>query len=324
VNINISANPSASTHLSLDSLAATGVWVPALTPINADLYPDAHRYVTHVKWLLEQGCHGIVVFGSTGEANSFSVDERRALLEALLEAGIPASKLMAGTGCCALTDSVTLTSHAAVNGCDKVLVLPPFYYKAVSDEGIYRHYAEIIERVGDPKLKILLYHFPKLSGVPISLDLIERLLGSYPDNIAGIKDSSGDWNNTRALLARFPGMAVFPGTETFLLDGLENGAAGCISATVNVNANAIRNVYDGYLQQSSHTAEQQAQINSVRRVIEKTPLVPTLKKIIARMRQDPEWLRMRPPFVTHAPELTDAELTELTDAGFVLPGAHTA
>lgn len=310
-------------HADTEALPAFGVWAPSLTPLKENLGVDTDRYVTHVKWLLGQGCHGIVVWGSTGEANSFSVNERCALLEALLDAGIPAHQLMVGTGCCALTDSVTLTAHAVAHGCEKVLVLPPFYYKGVSDDGIYRHYAEIVERVGEAKLRIFFYHFPKLSAVPITLSLVERLLDTYPTHMAGLKDSAGDWTNTFELLKRFPSLAIFPGSETFLLDGLQRGGAGCITASANINARAIRNVYDGYRAQAPDVKDEQNNITSVRRVLDEKPLVPTLKGIVSRMRKDPEWLRMRPPFVARAPALSDAGLAALTDAGFVLPGAHT-
>ena len=165
-----------------------------------------------------------------------STGEKLELLDALTEAGIAAERMMPGTGCCALSDSLALTRKAVELGCAGVLMLPPFYYKGVSDEGLFRSYAEIIERVGDARLRIYLYHIPQVAQVPISLALIERLLKAYPGTIAGVKDSSGDWDNTRAMLERFQpqGFDVFAGSETFLLATLRGGGAGCISATANV------------------------------------------------------------------------------------------
>src|SRR6266704_1865196 len=178
----------------------SGVLAPVVTPFKRDLSPDRERYVRHCKWLLANGCRGLAVFGTNSEANSLSVDERMVLLETLVQEGVPADRLMPGTGCCALIDSVRLTAHATALGCAGVLMLPPFYYKGVSDEGLYRNFAEVIERVGDARLQLYLYHIPPVSQVPISLGLIERLLGKYPGIVAGVKDSSGDWSNTQAML----------------------------------------------------------------------------------------------------------------------------
>src|SRR3989338_6236777 len=222
-----------------------GVLCPVVTPFRRDLSPDPERYVRHCKWVLAHGCSGLAVFGTNSEANSLSVDERMLLLEVLVQGGVPAAKLMPGTGCCALTDSVRLTAHAVKLGFAGALMLPPFYYKGVSDEGLFRNYAEIVERVADARLQIYLYHIPQVTQVPISLKLIERLLRAYPKNIAGTKDSSGDWNNTKATLDQFAkdGFDVFPGSETFLLAGMRNGGKGCISATANVNPLAIHKLY---------------------------------------------------------------------------------
>src|SRR5438067_714328 len=219
---------------------ARGVLAPVVTPFTADLSPDPARFVAHCRWLLEQDV-GLAVFGTNSEANSLSVSEKLALLDALADARIPASRMMPGTGCCALPDTVELTRRAVQLGCAGVLMLPPFYYKGVSDDGLFASFAEVIERVGDAKLRIYLYHIPPVSNVPISLALIERLLARYPGTIAGIKDSSGDWNNTRAMLERFQprGFDVFAGSESFLLATLRGGGAGCISATANVNPASI-------------------------------------------------------------------------------------
>src|SRR5687768_8496031 len=217
-----------------------GLLSPVVTPFNEDLSPDAERFIAHCQWLLSQNC-GLAVFGTNSEANSLSVNERIALLDSLLAADVDASRMMPGTGCCALTDTVRLTEHAVKGGCAGVLMLPPFYYKGVSEDGLYRSFAEVIERVADARLRVYLYHIPPIAQVPIPLGVTERLLHSYPEQIAGMKDSSGDWNNTLAFLNAFAstGFDVFVGSESFLLRNMRHGGKGCISATANVNPGAI-------------------------------------------------------------------------------------
>ena len=179
-----------------------GVLAPVVTPFTADLRPDAPRLVRHARWLLANDV-GLAVFGTNSEGNSLSVGEKIGLLEALVAAELPPARMMPGTGCCALPDTVELTRRAVALGCAGALMLPPFYYKGVADDGLFASYAEVIERVGDARLRIFLYHIPQVSQVPLSLALIGRLLDAYPGTIAGIKDSSGDMANTRALLERF-------------------------------------------------------------------------------------------------------------------------
>jgi len=186
-----------------------GIFAPTLTPVHADLSPDMERWVSFSKQLLADGCHGLCPFGTTSEANSFGISERMEMLEGLVAAGVPAAKLMPGTGTTAIPDTVKLTSHAVNLGCSGVLVLPPFYYKGVSDDGIFRAMAEVIERVGDTRLRVYLYHIPGVAQVAFSLALIERLVKAYPQTVVGMKDSSGDWNNLQAVLNNFPGFGTF-------------------------------------------------------------------------------------------------------------------
>ena len=169
-----------------------GVLSPVVTPFRKDLSPDTDRFVRHCKWLLGHGCSGLAVFGTNSEANSLSVEEKLELLDALVKGGVDPAQLMPGTGACALTDSVKMTAAAVKMGCGGVLMLPPFYYKGVSDEGLYRNFAEIIERVGDDRLRLYLYHIPPVSNVPITLNLIEMLLSKYPGIIAGAKEPKHD------------------------------------------------------------------------------------------------------------------------------------
>src|SRR5881398_2579 len=227
-----------------------GVLAPVVTPFKADLSPDPQRFIAHCRWLVSQNC-GLAVFGTNSEANSLSTEERLTLLDQLVAAGVEPSRMMPGTGCCSINETVTLTSHAVKHGCAGVLMLPPFYYKDVSEEGLYRYFSEVVQRVGDTRLRIYLYHIPPVAIVGITPKLVERLLNAYPNAIAGMKDSSGDWNNTKIFLDAFEesgrsdrtGFDVFVGSETFLLANMRNGGAGTISATANVNPAAIYELY---------------------------------------------------------------------------------
>ena len=296
-----------------------GVLAPVITPFTRDYAPDPKRFVRHCQWLLTHGCSGLAVFGTNSEANSLSVAERMMLLEALVEAGVSPARLMPGTGCSALTDSVTLTAHAVKLGCAGVLMLPPFYYKAVSDEGLFRNFSEVIQRVGDERLQLYLYHFPQMSQVAITLGLIDRLLTAYPRSIAGIKDSSGDWANTKSMLDRFAesGFDVFAGSESFLLDNLRHGGVGCITATGNVNPGPIDHVYRNW---TTPRADQlQAGINATRRAVQKVPMIAALKAIVARYSGDADWMTVRPPLVELTPAQLDGLFADLKALDFDMP-----
>jgi 4-hydroxy-tetrahydrodipicolinate synthase len=296
-----------------------GVLSPVVTPFRPDLTPDPERFVRHCRWLLSQNV-GLAVFGTNSEANSLSVDERIELLDRLVGQGLDSARMMPGTGCCALPDSVRLTAHAMKLGCAGVLMLPPFYYKGVSDEGLFRNFAEVIERVGDRRLRVYLYHIPPVAQVPITLSLIERLLKSYPDSVAGLKDSSGDWNNTKAVLDAFAasGFDVFPGSETFLLAGMRNGGAGCISATANVNPGPIARLAATW--QDTSADAQQARLDEIRGIMQSYVMIPALKAAIARYGDDPGWATVRPPFVALTPEEASALIGKLDGKGFAMPG----
>ena len=297
-----------------------GVLSPVVTPFKRDLAPDPERYLCHCKWLLAHGCAGLAVFGTNSEANSLSVDERMLLLEVLVQGGVPAAKLMPGTGMCALTDSVRLTAHAVKLGCAGVLMLPPFYYKGVPDEGLYRNFAEVIERVGDARLRVYLYHIPPVSQMPITLALIERLLKAYPGAVAGIKDSSGDWNNTRAVLDAYAksDFDVFAGSEVFLLANMRGGGKGCITATGNVNPGAIARVYENW--RTPEADALQAGITATRGMLQKYPMISALKAIVGHWGHDPDWATVRPPLVELTAGQQRSLVAELTAAGFDMPG----
>jgi len=298
-----------------------GVLSPVVTPFDSDYNPDPARFVAHCQWLVSQGS-GLAVFGTNSEANSLSVNERLALLDALLSAGVDPKRMMPGTGCCSLSDSVKLTEHAVKAGCAGVLMLPPFYYKGVSDEGLYRNFSEIIERVGDSRLRIYLYHIPPVAVVGITPNLVERLLKKYPTAIAGMKDSSGDWKNTKTFLDAFAkqGFDVFAGSESFLLANMRNGGAGCISATANVNPAAIDKLYREW--QNADADDQQKALDVVRGTFgnSKYVMISALKAGIAQYTGDAQWCTVRPPLVELSPEQRASLAAELTAIGFDMPG----
>jgi 4-hydroxy-tetrahydrodipicolinate synthase len=307
-----------------------GVLAPVVSPFKADLSPDRQRFITHCRWLLSKNC-GLAVFGTTSEANSMSKDERKSLLDALVAADIDPSRMMPGTGCCSISETVELTAHAVKHGCAGVLMLPPFYYKDVSEEGLYRYFSEVVQRVGDARLRIYLYHIPPVAIVGITPRLVERLLKAYPNAIAGMKDSSGDWNNTKTFLKAFAksGFDVFVGSETFLLANMRNGGAGTISATANVNPAAIYELYTvapkafGAVSADVDLEAQQARLNVVREVFSsrKFPsIIAVLKQAIAIYANDPEWAQVRPPLVALTTEQAKLLAAELKRIGFAVNG----
>ncbi|MBI2205950.1 MAG: dihydrodipicolinate synthase family protein [Candidatus Rokubacteria bacterium] len=302
-----------------DAQRITGVLSPVVTPFRADLAADPDRFVRQCRWLSSQNV-GLAVFGTNSEANSLSVDEKIELLDRLVGAGIDPARMMPGTGHCALPDSVRMTAHAVKLGCAGALMLPPFYYKGVSDDGLFRSFAEVIERVGESRLRVYLYHIPPVAQVPITLGLVERLLKAYPQQVAGMKDSSGDWNNTKAFLDAFApsGFDVFAGSETFLLRNMRNGGRGCISATANVHPGPIARLYDRW--QGADADAQQARLDEIRTVFQKFPMIPALKAAIAHYGRDASWATVRPPLVALTREQAQALVTELDQKQFTMPG----
>src|SRR3954451_484376 len=287
-----------------------------LTPFSAKGEPDAGRFIAFCRWLLDQGADGLAVFGTTSEANSMSAGERMELLDRLGAAGIPAAKLMPGTGACSITEAATLIRHAVGHGVGGVLMLPPFYYKGMNDDGLFAFFTGVIDRVGSGGLRMYLYHIPPQTVLGVSLDLVGRLIRAYPQTVVGLKDSSGDWNNTAALLARSPGFAVFPGPEVFLLDGPRKGAAGCITATGNVNVPGIRKVYENW--KTPQADALQAETTTARKTIQAYPMVPALKRIVAHFHNDPDWAAVRPPMVPLDAAQSQALLADLARIGFTL------
>ena len=302
-----------------DNQRIKGVLSPVVTPFAADLATDPERFVRQCRWLLSQNV-GLAVFGTNSEANSLSVEEKIELLDRLVAAGLDPARMMPGTGCCALPDSVRLTAHAMKVGCGGVLMLPPFYYKGLSDDGLFRSFAEVIERVGESRLRVYVYHIPPVAQVPITLGLVERLLAVYPTQIAGMKDSGGDWTNTKAFLDAFAkaGFDVFAGSETFLLQNMRHGGAGCISATANVHPAPIARLYDTW--RADGADARQARLDVIRGVFQKFPMIPALKAAIAHHAGDAGWWTVRPPLVALTPGQAAALVAELDRQQFAMPG----
>lgn len=293
-----------------------GIWAACVTAVDSDGAVDHARTIAHLRLLLDGGCHGVALFGTTGEAPSFAVAERQRTLDAVLEAGIPAGRLLLGVGTCALADTLALARHALDRGVTRLLVMPPFYFKNVADAGVVAAYAELLERLGDPRARLVLYHFPRLSGVPITPMVVAGLLARFPEAIAGIKDSSGDLEHTLMLLDRFPQLAILPGADHHLLDTLRAGGAGSISAPANLTAAASRAVWDAWRAgDPAAAAELQATLTRLRLILEARPLVAAVKAVLAHALGDPGWNRLRPPLVP-LDEPADRLVQALRDVGW--------
>jgi 4-hydroxy-tetrahydrodipicolinate synthase len=272
-----------------------GLWVPASTPFTADGAVEERRLVSHCRGLLDDGATGLAVLGTTSEANSLTLAERRRVIDALVEGGIAAERLLPGTGACAIDDAVALTRHAAEIGCAGVLLLPPFYYKNVPDDGLFAYVAAVIERCGVKVPRILLYHFPAMAAAGWSIEVVGRLLEAFPGVVVGMKDSTGNAEHTKSVIDAFPGFAMFPGSELYLLDALKWGAVGCISATGNVNAHAIATLIAR--RDAADAPARQEKLVAVRRSFDGFATVPAVKAVKAAITGDEAWLTVRPPIM---------------------------
>lgn len=282
------------------SAAITGVYCAAATPVGADGNPDLDLFTAHCQTLLADGCDGIALLGTTGEANSFSLAERRHILEATVAAGIAPARLLPGTGCPAVPDTVELTRHALSLGVECVVMLPPYYYKGISTEGLFAAYARVIERVADSRLRVVLYHIPQMSGVPITPELIERLRTAFPETIVGIKDSAGDFDKMRALVEAFPGFSVLAGADPLLLPLLEAGGAGCITATSNLVAADLKTVFRLHADPANKATVEGAQARIVaHRTLSNAfgAQIPTIKAMLAVKRGAGQWANVRAPLL---------------------------
>lgn len=309
--------------MSATELELTGVYAAVLTPQHADLSPDHDRLAAHSRWLLANGCDGLGILGTTGEANSFTLAERLEILDKLAENGIPTQGMMPGTGCCAIPDTVELTKKALEIGAGSVLMLPPFYYKNQSDEGLFAAYSEVIQRIGSDKLKICLYHFPQMSNVPISMNLIGMLRKEYPNTVVGMKDSSNVLENMLTATKEFPGFCVFSGADDLMLPVLRSGGAGCITACSNIAPDLAQSVYSEYRANgdSGDIEARHQTLSSVRKIISGYPLVPSLKAMTARNYNDDAWFNMRPPIMRMDDAQTQKLYREYDGAGLVMAKA---
>ena len=290
-----------------------GILAAVLTPLDDDGEACLPMLIEHGRRLLDAGCDGIVLLGTTGEANSFTCAERQAILERSTSGGLPASKLIVGTGCCAAGDTITLTAHALSLGVARVLMLPPFYYKGVDERGIVDAYARVIDGVGDDHLRVYLYQIPQLSGVDIASPVIDALLARYPDIVAGIKDSSGDRGRIADLCRRFGNsFDVLVGNERFLSAALAEGACGCVTATANVFAEPICALFE------SRDAALEARVIAARAVFEAYPMIAGLKACVARRTGGTRWLNLRPPLTGLSQSESDA-LVFACEGAFVQP-----
>ena len=283
-----------------------GVIAPILTPFNDDQSVATDLYIAHAKWLFEQGCAGIAPFGTTGEALSVGIDERIAAIRALIDGGIDPARMIPGTGLSNVADTARLSRACLDMACTAVMTLPPFYYKGVTEDGLYEYFRQLIAAIGSDA-RIYLYHIPPIAVVGVPPDLAARLHRDFPEQIVGIKDSSNDWENTRALLG-IDGMTVYPGSELPLLDALELGAPGCITATANINAGAIAKVVDLYDQGDLSAArELHETVKRFRLLLQEYPPIPAQKRLLAIITGDSRWANVRPPLTA----MSDAQGREL-------------
>ncbi len=296
-----------------------GVHTAALTTLTRDLELDTAAYLTHCRWLLDNGSDGVGVLGTTGEANSLSMDQRQQLIEASTTS-LPPQRLLVGTGSCSVIDATKLTKISLSGGANNVLLLPPFYYKPVTDAGVHRFIATLVDKVADDRLRLYLYNFPQMTTYGFSVEFIGRLRDEFGPVIAGMKDSSGDWQHMHDSITNLPGFDVFAGTEQYLLDTLQAGGSGCISATANITGAACQAVYQAWKAGNRDAASLQDQLTAVRLTLQANPAVPALKALMQRHTGDGIWSTVLPPFTPFA----DAERLagEIAALGLSAPGGR--
>jgi len=266
-----------------------GVIAAIATAVDPHGEPDCARSTALARFLLDNGCDGLNVLGTTGEATSFSLTQRQRVMRAYRDAGLPLERLMVGTGAAALADAVALTSFAADLGFAGALVLPPFYYKGVPDDGLVAYIGALVTATAGRPIPIYLYHFPAMSGIPWHVRLIRRLIEQFGPRIAGLKDSSGDLPFAREAAAVAGAFKVFPSTEAALGEAREGPFAGCISATANLNADLCARFY----RHGDRTALDAAV--AIRKLFDGRPLVPGVKTLLAHIHGDPAWAKVMPP-----------------------------
>ncbi|MCF8165391.1 MAG: dihydrodipicolinate synthase family protein [Rhodoferax sp.] len=292
---------------------------PVLTPFKDDGSPDAQKLLKQCQWLESNGV-GQAIFGTNSEANSMSAPQKMGVLTALIEGGLNPAHMMPGTGATSIDATVTMTRHAVQHKCAGVLMLPPFYYKDVTDDGLFAFYSEVIQKVGDAGLQIYIYNIPPVTKINLSLSLLERLAKAYPKTIVGMKDSSGDWAYTESVIKLLApsGFRVYAGSEVFLMRTLHAGGVGCISATANVNPGAIAHLAAHW--KESDADQRQAALDQVRSIFAQYQMIAGMKTAVAHYSKDSEWLRVRPPLMQLSADQQAKLLSELQKINFSMPG----
>ena len=266
----------------------TGIWSAVLTPVDERYEPDTARAVDYYRDLLREGIDGINLLGTTGEAMSFAADQRLRLMEAVA-AGVPRERTMCGTGACALADTIRLTRAASELGFAAALIMPPFFFRDADDDGILRFFETLLSSTGPLRATIVLYNFPRMSGITFHPELVDRLIRAFPGVVGGMKDSSNDVALQREILARHPSLRVFPSTEATLLEAKAYGAAGCISGSVALWPQAAHAAY------ASGDTSAAGAIREARAALEGAPLIAQVRARVAAARNDDVWLRSMPP-----------------------------
>jgi 4-hydroxy-tetrahydrodipicolinate synthase len=266
-----------------------GVIAAVATAVDDKGEPDCARATALARFLLDNGCDGLNVLGTTGEATSFSLEQRKRVMTAYKDNGLPLDRLMVGTGAAAVADAVALTRHAAELGFAGALVLPPFYYKGVPDDGLVAYVDTIVQATAARPIPLYLYHFPSQSGLPWHVKLVKRLIDTFGTRIVGLKDSSGDMAYAREAAAIDKGFKVFPSTEAVLLEARSGAFAGCISATANLNADLCARAW----RSGDNTALDEAV--TIRKLFDGKQLVPGVKALLSHIHGDPAWGRVQPP-----------------------------
>ena len=279
-----------------------GILAASLTPLTADGTPDGPALARHVQHLLHTGCDAVLLFGTTGEGLSFTVEERIAALDTVLDTDVSPHRLLVGTGALPLPDAVTLTTHATQQNVGGVLIMPPFHLPTPTDDGVREAYDRVVQGVGDSSLQLYFYHYPELFGLAVRFPIIEELRSRYPEVVAGVKDSSGEWDYFETLCTSFPDLQMFTGTERLLTPGLEAGGAGCISATANLTAPIAQAARQAWKRGEDPTPIQSA-LTQRREALSRFHNIPALKQMMAWRDDRDGWTRVRPPLAPVEPQM---------------------
>lgn len=295
-----------------------GVYAASLTPLTSNLEPNISKLIDHVSWLLDTGADGVAILGSTGEANSLTLEQRLGIIK---QSGtrLPQDKIIIGTGCCSIQDTIKLTRTSIDAGIFTVLVLPPFYYKPQSDESIFRYFSKLISTINENKLRIIFYNFPMLSGYNFNITILKSLKNEFGEIVSGIKDSSSEWKNILKLVESIPNFKVYAGTETFLLDTLDIGGSGCISASANLTVKECQKVYKAWKSKQRQIAKNaQNSLSILRKVLENYPFISELKSLFANQSDSENWRNMLPPFYPLSSKQVISVENQLKEVGFDL------